>query len=111
MFPDEHQVEANILALFKRVQDAPEDVLDEVKELEIENQEDYFTSTGDEYVSDVIGGRIGTLDYCLNWVIYDDNTYTYELMFQFTNGKAVNISLDFKDGFDVPPSELDLYSN
>lgn len=111
MFPDEYQVEANILALFKRVQDAPEDVLDEVKELEIESQEDYFTSTGDEYVSDVIGGRIGTLDYCLNWVIYDDNTYTYELVFDFMKGKSVNISLKYKDGFDVPPSEPDLYLN
>ena len=110
-FPGEYQVEATILDLFKRVQDAPEDVIDEVKELEIESQEPDFESTGDEYVNNGIGGRIGTLDYCIDWTIWNDNTYTYTLMFQFTNGKAVNISLDFKDGFDVPPSELDLYSN
>lgn len=109
MFPGEYQVEAIILDLFKRIQEAPNDVLDEVKEFEIERQDTNFEPIGDEYVNNGIGGCMGTLDYCIDWTIWNDNTYTYTLMFQFTNGKAVNISLEYKDGFDVPPSEPNLY--
>lgn len=34
-----------------------------------------------------------------NWVIYDDNTYGYELFFQGPN-HTIDIDLTYKDGFD-----------
>lgn len=102
-YPEEMYLESTILRLFQQIQSAPDDVIAEVKELIIESQESNFKSTGNEYVNNGFGGQFGTVDYYFDWTIYDDNTYTYEVFFNCNNGTLLNVSLQHKDGFDIPP--------
>lgn len=100
--------EANVWEFLQRVYTAPDDIPDEVEELEICSQEPYFRSTGEPFVENGISETFGQFTLHTNWVIYDDNTYGYELFFQVGNGHIIDIDLIYKDGFDTPPSKLNL---
>lgn len=101
-------VEANIMEFLNRIYTSPADIFEEVKELIICSDEDDFESIGEVFVDNGSGsGIVEPFTYHFWWVIYDDNTYDYELFFQTPN-HTIDIALKHKDGFDTPPSELSL---
>lgn len=100
--------EGNVWEFLQRVYTAPDDISDEVKELDFWSQEDSFHSTGEIFLENGISETFGQFTIHTNWVIYDNNTYGYELFFQAGNGHIIDIDLIYKDGFDTPPSELSL---
>ena len=94
--------EGNVWEFLQRVYTAPDDIPDEVEELEICSQEPYFRSTGEPFVENGISETFGQFTLHTNWVIYDNNTYGYELFFQ-TSNNLIDIDLTYKDSFDTPP--------
>ena len=99
---DDQFAEGNVWEFLQRVYTAPDDIPDEVEELEICSQETYFRSTGEPFVENGISETFSQFTLHTNWVIYDDNTYGYELFFQGPN-HTIDIDLTYKDGFDTPP--------
>ena len=85
---------------------APDDIPDEVEELNFWSKEDSFRSTGEIFLENGISETFGQFTIHTNWVIYDDNTYGYELFFQ-TSNNLIDIDLIYKDGFDTPPQPLE----
>ena len=63
---------------------------------------------GEEFVENGNSGIAEPFTYHFSWVIYDDNTYDYELFFRVGTKHTIDIALKHKDGFDIPPSELSL---
>lgn len=100
--------EENVWEFLRRVYTAPDDIPDEVEELNFWSKEDGFRFTGEIFLENGISETFGQFTIHTNWVIYDDNTYGYELFFQAGNGHIIDIDLIYKDGFDTPPSELSL---
>lgn len=94
--------EGNVWEFLQRVYTAPDDISDEVEELDFWSQEDSFHSTGEIFLENGISETFGQFTIHTNWVIYDDNTYGYELFFQ-TSNNLIDIDLIYKDSFDTPP--------
>ena len=106
---DDIYVEAGIMEFLNRIYTSPADIFEEIKELIICSNEDDFESIGEEFVDNGSGsGIVGPFTYHFWWVIYDDNTYDYELFFRVGTKHTIDIALKHKDGFDIPPSELSL---
>lgn len=106
---DDIYTEASIMEFLNRIYTAPADIFEEVKELIICSDEDDFESIGEVFVDNGSGsGIIEPFTYHFWWVIYDDNTYDYELFFRVGTKHTIDIALKHKDGFDIPPSELSL---
>lgn len=95
--------EGNVWEFLQRVYTAPDDIPDEVEELDFWSKQDSFHSTGEIFLENGISETFGQFTIHTNWVIYDDNTYGYELFFQAGNGHIIDIDLIYKDGFDTPP--------
>ena len=100
--------EGNVWEFLQRVYTDPDDIPDEVEELNFWLKQDSFRSTGDIFIENGISETFGQFTIHTNWVIYDNNTYEYELFFQAGNGHIIDIDLIYKDGFDTPSSELNL---
>lgn len=100
--------EGNVWEFLQRVYTAPDDIPDEVEELDFWSKQDSFHSTGEIFLENGISETFGQFTIHTNWVIYDNNTYGYELFFQAGNGHIIDIDLIYKDGFDTPPSKLSL---
>jgi len=94
--------EGNVWEFLQRVYTAPDDISDEVEELDFWSQEDSFHSIGEIFLENGISETFGQFTIHTNWVIYDDNTYGYELFFQ-TSNNLIDIDLIYKDSFDTPP--------
>ena len=106
---DDIYVEAGIMEFLNRIYTSPADIFEEVKELIICSNEDDFEPIGEEFVENGSGsGIVEPFTYHFSWVIYDDNTYDYELFFRVGTKHTIDIALKHKDGFDIPPSELSL---
>lgn len=99
--------EGNVWEFLQRVYTAPDDILDEVEELDFWSKQDSFHSTGEIFLENGISETFGQFTIHTNWVIYDNNTYGYELFFQSGNGHIIDIDLIYKDGFDTPPQPLE----
>ena len=95
--------EANAWTFLQQVCTAPDDIPDEVEELEICSKEPGFCSTGEPFVENGISETFGQFTLHTNWVIYDDHTYGYELFFQAGSTHIIDIDLIYKNGFDTPP--------
>lgn len=94
--------EANVWEFLQIVCMAPDDISDEVEELEICSQESDFVPCGEPFVEHGISETFGEFTFHTMWVVYDTYTYEYELFFQGPN-HTIDIELKYKDGFDTPP--------
>ena len=110
-FPNETYIYSTIYELFKRVQEAPESVVDELEELAIASRKDDFEADGEEFVNNGCAGFFGSLEFMFDWTIWNDNTYNYMLVFNFGNDTCIAIALEHKNGFDQPPLKSDWLRN
>lgn len=94
--------EANVWEFLQIVCMAPDDIPDEVEELEICSNETGFVPCGEPFVEHGISETFGEFTFHTMWVVYDTHTYGYELFFQGQN-HTIDIELTYKDGFDTPP--------
>jgi len=94
--------EANVWEFLQIVCMAPDDIPDEVEELEICSQESSFVPCGEPFVEHGLSEKFGEFTFHTMWVVYDTHTYGYELFFQGPN-HTIDIELTYKDGFDTPP--------
>lgn len=97
---DESHFAENAVSFLTTVDEAPKTVMRKLKEIHRAQGEEDFDQDGDEFYSDGCANVGSIIDYLINWVIYDDGEFNYQMGFESREG-YIYIDIEHKDTYDT----------